>query len=122
MLREVRTVDTDATGVNYEFTEGHVQRAARPLQVRCDCRRRPDVDAEGAVRTVKRDPRGVAWAATNSCAGTEELQYAREAGSAGRGRLAQVDDPQRSLVDGRVSVIGFHTVFANVQVGDCRWS
>jgi hypothetical protein len=36
--------------------------------------------------------------------------------------LAQVDDPRRSLVDGRVSVIGFHTVFANVQVGDCRWS
>ena len=36
--------------------------------------------------------------------------------------LAQVDDPRRSLVDGLVSVIGFHTVFANVQVGDCRWS
>ncbi len=36
--------------------------------------------------------------------------------------LAQVDDPQRSLVDGRVSAIGFHTVFANMREGDCTWS
>lgn len=36
--------------------------------------------------------------------------------------LAQVDDPQRSLVDGRVAAIGFHTVFANMREGDCTWS
>ena len=34
----------------------------------------------------------------------------------------QVDDPQKCLNDGRASVPGFHTVFANVRQGDCRWS
>jgi hypothetical protein len=41
--------------------------------------------AECAGRTVKQGPRVVAWAATIGCAGTEGLQSAREAGSAGRG-------------------------------------
>jgi hypothetical protein len=36
--------------------------------------------------------------------------------------LAQIDDPQRALAEGRVGVAGFHTVFANMQQGDCRWS
>jgi hypothetical protein len=36
--------------------------------------------------------------------------------------LAQIDDPQKCLVDGRIAVAGFHTVFANVREGDCAWS
>jgi hypothetical protein len=36
--------------------------------------------------------------------------------------LAQIDDPQRSLADGRVAVAGYHTVFANMHEGDCQWS
>jgi hypothetical protein len=36
--------------------------------------------------------------------------------------LAQIDDPQHSLARGRVTAAGFHTVFANMVVGDCRWS
>jgi hypothetical protein len=36
--------------------------------------------------------------------------------------LAQIDDPQHSLAGGRVAVPGYHTVFANMEVGDCRWS
>jgi hypothetical protein len=36
--------------------------------------------------------------------------------------LAQIDDPQHSLASGRVVAAGYHTVFANMRVGDCRWS
>ncbi len=36
--------------------------------------------------------------------------------------LAQIDDPQQSLAGGRVAATGYHTVFANMEVGDCRWS
>jgi hypothetical protein len=36
--------------------------------------------------------------------------------------LAQIDDPQHSLSRGRVAAIGYHTVFANMREGDCRWS
>jgi len=36
--------------------------------------------------------------------------------------LAQIDDPQHALTDGRVTSPGFHTVFANIHNGDCRWS
>jgi hypothetical protein len=36
--------------------------------------------------------------------------------------LGKVDDPQKSLSNGRVAVAGFHTVFANVHEGDCAWS
>jgi hypothetical protein len=36
--------------------------------------------------------------------------------------LAQIDDPQHSLTHGRITSVGFHTVFANMHQGDCRWS
>ena len=36
--------------------------------------------------------------------------------------LAQIDDPQHALARGRVVVPGYHTVFANMHQGDCRWS
>jgi hypothetical protein len=36
--------------------------------------------------------------------------------------LAQVDDPQHSLAGGRAVATGYHTVFANMREGDCRWS
>jgi len=36
--------------------------------------------------------------------------------------LAQIDDPQHALTDGRVTSPGFHTVFANIHNGDCRWT
>jgi len=36
--------------------------------------------------------------------------------------LAQIDDPQYALTDGRIASPGFHTVFANIHDGDCRWS
>jgi hypothetical protein len=36
--------------------------------------------------------------------------------------LAQIDDPQHALAGGRVAATGYHTVFANMEVGDCRWS
>jgi hypothetical protein len=36
--------------------------------------------------------------------------------------LAEIDDPQQCLSDGRVRAPGFHTVFANIEQGDCRWS
>ena len=36
--------------------------------------------------------------------------------------LSRIDDPQRCLSGGRVRAAGFHTVFANLEQGDCRWS
>ena len=36
--------------------------------------------------------------------------------------LAQIDDPQKALSNGRVSAPGFHIVFANVREGDSTWS
>jgi hypothetical protein len=36
--------------------------------------------------------------------------------------LAQIDDPQQCLSGGRVRAAGYHTVFANMHRGDCRWS
>jgi hypothetical protein len=36
--------------------------------------------------------------------------------------LAQVDDPQACLSGGVTASSGFHTVFANMHEGDCRWS
>jgi hypothetical protein len=36
--------------------------------------------------------------------------------------LAQIDDPQHSLASGRAMAPGYHTVFANMHEGDCRWS
>jgi hypothetical protein len=36
--------------------------------------------------------------------------------------LAQIDDPQHALTHDRVTSSGFHTVFANIHNGDCRWS
>jgi hypothetical protein len=36
--------------------------------------------------------------------------------------LAQIDDPQRSLTEGRATAAGFHTVFANMRQDDCAWS
>ena len=36
--------------------------------------------------------------------------------------LAQIDDPQHALAGGRVVAAGYHTVFANMREGDCRWS
>ena len=36
--------------------------------------------------------------------------------------LAQIDDPQHALARGRVAATGYHTVFANMHQGDCRWS
>ena len=36
--------------------------------------------------------------------------------------LAQIDDPQHALARGRVAAAGYHTVFANMHQGDCRWS
>jgi hypothetical protein len=34
----------------------------------------------------------------------------------------QIDDPQHCLAGGRAAVAGYHTVFANMHEGDCRWS
>jgi len=34
----------------------------------------------------------------------------------------QIDDPQRCLAAGQVAAPGYHTVFANMHEGDCRWS
>ncbi len=34
-------------------------------------------------------------------------------------RMNRVDDPQKSLSDGRVAVTGFHTVFTNMHENDC---
>jgi len=36
--------------------------------------------------------------------------------------LTQIDDPQKSVADGRVASAGFHTVFANIHEADCAWS
>jgi hypothetical protein len=35
---------------------------------------------------------------------------------------AQVEDPQKSLDNGRIAAAGFHTVFANIHEADCAWS
>ena len=37
-------------------------------------------------------------------------------------RLEQIDDPQGCLTDGKVSAIGFHTVFVNVREADSAWT
>src|ERR1035437_4203303 len=34
----------------------------------------------------------------------------------------QIDDPQKALANSRVATAGFHTVFAGMRQGDCRWS
>jgi len=36
--------------------------------------------------------------------------------------LAQIDDPQHALTHDRITLPGFHTVFANIHNGDCRWT
>ena len=36
--------------------------------------------------------------------------------------IGQIDDPQHCLAGGHVAVAGYHTVFANMHEGDCRWS
>jgi len=36
--------------------------------------------------------------------------------------LAQIDDPQVCLAEGRVAEDGVHTVFAKMRQGECRWS
>ena len=36
--------------------------------------------------------------------------------------LAQIDDPQKCLTDGRAASPGFHTLFANMHQSECRWS
>ena len=36
--------------------------------------------------------------------------------------IKEIDDPQGCLVDGKIAAAGFHTVFANVRVGDCSWA
>ena len=36
--------------------------------------------------------------------------------------LAQIDDPQHALTAGHVTSPGFHTVFANIHDGECRWT
>ncbi len=36
--------------------------------------------------------------------------------------LAQIDDPQYALTDGRITSPGFHTVFFNMKQGECAWS
>ncbi|MGP8259728.1 MAG: DUF4450 domain-containing protein, partial [Acidobacteriaceae bacterium] len=36
--------------------------------------------------------------------------------------LTQIDDPQHALTHGRVTSPGFHTVFANMEQGDCVWT
>ena len=36
--------------------------------------------------------------------------------------LAQIDDPQHALTNGRITSPGFHTVFANMHQGDCVWT
>jgi hypothetical protein len=36
--------------------------------------------------------------------------------------LTHIDDPQHALTNGRVTSPGFHTVFANIHDGDCRWT
>jgi hypothetical protein len=36
--------------------------------------------------------------------------------------VAQIDDPQGCLANGKVIAPGFHTVFANVREGDCAWT
>jgi hypothetical protein len=36
--------------------------------------------------------------------------------------LAHLDDPQHALAGGRVVAPGYHTVFANMEAGGCRWS
>jgi hypothetical protein len=36
--------------------------------------------------------------------------------------LAHIDDPQHALTNGRISAAGFHTVFANIHNGECRWA
>ncbi len=36
--------------------------------------------------------------------------------------LAQIDDPQQCLAEGRVAAEGVHTVFAKMKQGECRWS
>lgn len=36
--------------------------------------------------------------------------------------LARVDDPQGCLAEGKARTPGFHTVFANMDEGDCAWT
>jgi hypothetical protein len=36
--------------------------------------------------------------------------------------LTQIDDPQQALSNGRIASSGFHTIFANMHEGDCRWT
>jgi hypothetical protein len=36
--------------------------------------------------------------------------------------IAHLDDPQHALTNGRITSPGFHTVFANMHDGDCRWT
>ncbi len=36
--------------------------------------------------------------------------------------IANIDDPQHALTDGKITAPGFHTVFAKMRVDDCRWS
>jgi hypothetical protein len=89
-----------------------------------------DPTAVGAPALVVTLPAAPSWKVTVEWSGDAPAPLpAHRTYSAGQAfvlppavSLAQIDDPQHSLADGRVVVPGYHTVFANMEVGDCRWS
>jgi len=58
-----------------------------------------------------------------SVAATQQSHRVGEALTLPQGvSLTQIDDPQHALTNGRIASPGFHTVFANMHEGDCKWS
>ena len=89
-----------------------------------------DRAAVGAPAVVVTLPAAPSWKVTVEWSGDAPAPLpAHRSYSAGQAlalppgvSLAQIDDPQQSLAGGHVAATGYHTVFANMEVGDCRWS
>ena len=89
-----------------------------------------DPAAVGAPAVIVKLPAAPSWKVTVEWNGDAPAPLpAHRTYSAGQALVlppgvkpAQIDDPQRSLAGGRVAAPGYHTVFANMEVGDYRWS
>src|ERR1017187_7515881 len=86
--------------------------------------------AVGAPALIVKLPAAPSWKVTVEWNGDEPILLpAHRIYSAGQAltlppgvSLDQIDDPQHCLAGGHVAATGYHTVFANMHEGDCRWS
>jgi hypothetical protein len=89
-----------------------------------------DPGAVGAPALIVKLPAAPSWKVTVEWNGDEPILLpAHRIYSAGQAltlppgvSLDQIDDPQHCLAGGHVAATGYHTVFANMHEGDCRWS